>query len=393
MYSYRSTDNGLNRGLMLLAGLGFGVGLMSLLDPISGGRRRALVRDKVSRTVNKTGDALGATARDVRHRTRGLLAETRARFGPGAADDQVLAERVRSAMGRVVSHPRSIEVTAQDGRVTLSGPILADEVDRLLSTVSSVRGVQGVDNRLEVHQEPGDVPGLQGGVRRPGARPDILQENWSPTTRLLVGAAGGALALWGLGRRDAVGTLAGLAGLGMVVRGLTDIETSRLLGVGAGRRAIDVQKDINILAPVDKVFEFWSAWENFPRFMRNVREVRDLGGDRTRWVVAGPAGVPVEWDAEVTRFEPNEVIAWKTIPGSTVDNAGIVQFRGNPDGTTTVDVRLSYNPPAGAVGHAVATVFLSDPKTEMDEDLNIMKQLIEQGERVHVESPAAGERR
>jgi len=127
------------------------------------------------------------------------------------------------------------------------------------------------------------------------------------------------------------------------------------------------------------VFEFWRRYENFPRCMSNVREVRDTGGGRSHWKVAGPAGVPVEWDAEITQIVPNKVLAWKTVPGSTVEHAGIVRFQQNDDGTTTVTVRMSYNPPAGAIGHTVATLFGADPKRELDADLTRTKTLIETG--------------
>src|SRR5204863_1791146 len=91
-------------------------------------------------------------------------------------------------------------------------------------------------------------------------------------------------------------------------------------------------------------------------------------------------GVPVEWDAELTQIVPNQVIAWKTLPGSTVEHAGIVRFQPAPDGTASVNVRLSYNPPAGAVGHTVATLFGADPQSELDADLARMKTLIETGQ-------------
>jgi hypothetical protein len=132
--------------------------------------------------------------------------------------------------------------------VTLSGPVLRDEVARLLRGVASVRGVRDVENRLAVHDEPGDVPGLQGQpVRRlSGQQWDFMQINWSPTTRLLTGATGGAMAAYGAGRRDAFGTTVGLAGLTILARAITNIEFKGLLGVGAGRRAIDIQKTITI---------------------------------------------------------------------------------------------------------------------------------------------------
>jgi osmotically-inducible protein OsmY len=140
-----------------------GAGLMYLLDPDRGARRRALVRDQVARARHKLGDRLDATARDLGNRTRGTLAEARSRFRKEAVDDAVLHERVRSEIGHAVSHPGAIEENVSDGRVTLRGPVLAHELDGLLRAVRRVRGVSEVRNELEVHQEAGDVPSLQGG--------------------------------------------------------------------------------------------------------------------------------------------------------------------------------------------------------------------------------------
>lgn len=77
--------------------------------------------------------------------------------------------------------------------------------------------------------------------------------------------------------------------------------------------------------------------------MANVREVRDNRNDTSHWVVAGPMGVPVEWDAIVTRDVPNELLAWKSVEGASVESAGIVRFGQNEDGTTSVQIRLSVN--------------------------------------------------
>src|SRR5581483_10429177 len=115
-----------------------------------------------------TGEAIGTTARDARNRAYGTVASLRSMLSGGAAGDEVVAERVRSKLGFLVRHPSSIEVTVKDGHVTLSGPILADEVDRLIRNVEQIRGVMGVENRLEVHEEPGNIPGLQG---QPPRRP------------------------------------------------------------------------------------------------------------------------------------------------------------------------------------------------------------------------------
>ncbi|MCG3117769.1 MAG: SRPBCC family protein [Candidatus Manganitrophus sp. SA1] len=151
------------------------------------------------------------------------------------------------------------------------------------------------------------------------------------------------------------------------------------VGVGAGHRAVDIKKAINIAAPVEQVFDLWSNYENFPKFMSNVKAVWDLGEGRSHWVVAGPVGVSVEWDAVMTEKIPPKVLAWKSLPGSAVDHAGIIHFNSNPDGTTQVNIQMAYNPPAGAIGHVVAALFGSDPKSEMDQDLAQMKSFIETG--------------
>lgn len=206
----------MNAIFWLIGGLGLGWGLSQLLDPSSGRRRRALIRDKAISAAHAIGDALDATSRNFGNRTRGVIADLRRRRSPDTVSDPVLVERVRARLGGSVRHPRSIEVIVRDGRVTLRGPVLADEVAALIERVASVRGVRDVDNRLDVHAEPGDVPGLQGG-RGPwrGGEPfELLQTQWSPTARLLMGLAGGVLTLVGIRRQGVTGTVVGAGGLG-----------------------------------------------------------------------------------------------------------------------------------------------------------------------------------
>lgn len=356
-----------------------GVGLMYLLDPERGKRRRALLRDKVLRSADAAGGALGTTGRDLRNRTRGVFAEARSLVTRSRVSDEVLVERVRSKLGRVVTHPSSIEVDARDGHVTLSGPVLAREVDELLSCVSSVRGVEGIENNLEVHKQAGETPGLQGGGRPPEHRFELMQENWSPTARLLAAAAGGGLAAYGAKRRGAAGAVLGAFGLGLLARAASNLKLERLLGLGAGRRGIDVRKTIRVDAPVDRVFDYWADVSNFPLFLSHVKEVRDHGQGCSHWEVVGPAGIPVEWDAVITAIVPSQLLAWKTVPGEAVRHAGVVRFDEDPAGGTRIDVRMTYKPPAGVLGHAIAALFGTDPKQALDDDLLRFKSLIETG--------------
>jgi uncharacterized membrane protein len=367
---------------MALSALGCfvgGAGLMYLLDPQRGRYRRHLIRDKTVSAVNQGGAGLRRTGQHLRNASGGLVAETRARFSRDQASDYKIGARVRSAMGRVVSHPSAIWVTVVDANVTLCGDVLAREADALLSVAKGTRGVRSVINQLNVHEDPVGIASLQGEARRKDSGSFVMRENWSPLTRTLVGLTGGAMGIYGAIRRDWIGAGVGLLGLGLATRGVTNLSASRLVGIGAGRRAVDVQKTVNIDAPLDGVFGFFSRYDNFPRFMRNVRDVRDYGTGYSHWTVAGPAGITVEWDAELTDFVPHECIAWQSVEGSTVDNAGSVQFQENPDGTTRVDIRLSYNPPGGALGHVVAKLFGADPGSEMDEDLRRLKTALETG--------------
>jgi hypothetical protein len=212
----------MNKALTIAAAAGLGAGLMYLFDPGRGNRRRALIRDKVVGASHKAGNAIQATSCDLSHRAAGLVARSASLFKKNEeVSDDVLVERVRSKMGRIVSHPGAIEVTANDGQVTLKGPILAQEADRLISSVSSMRGVQGLDHQLERHEEAGDVPGLQGGYTRPGPR------GWSPSTTAIVAGAGCALGYYGIRYRSLLGPCLRSAGLDLLARRLRSNRRSR----------------------------------------------------------------------------------------------------------------------------------------------------------------------
>lgn len=177
-------------GKNLLVGAGVGVALIYLFDPVRGRRRRALARDRIVRATRKTRDALDVTVRDIANRTKGIAASARGRFASDKVDDAILIERVRAKLGRVCTHPRAIDVEAADGDVTLRGPILASEMNDLLSVAAAIRGVRSVSNELEPYDSAEGVPSLQGEGNLPDQRFDILQRNWAPGTQALVAAAG-----------------------------------------------------------------------------------------------------------------------------------------------------------------------------------------------------------
>jgi gas vesicle protein len=218
----------MNKALLFGAGLGAGTAAMFFLDPARGKRRRTLVADKAAQLTRMTGNCMEITSRDVTNRTRGLISEIKSRLSSEQPEDSVLVDRVRSKLGRIVSHPSAIHVTAQDGNITLAGPILADEVPHLLSCVKWTPGVKEVNNNLEVHNEAENHPALQGEREHSGSRFEFLHENWSPTARLLAGAAGASLAVYGGVRRNALGAGLGAAGLLLMTRGITNTELTQL---------------------------------------------------------------------------------------------------------------------------------------------------------------------
>lgn len=384
----------MKKTMSALGGAGVGAGLMYFLDPDRGHRRRAMALDQAIHAAHVIVEGMSRVWRDTVNRSRGVLADAGQRFQRGMPDDRRLEARVRSQLGLLVQHPRAIRVSAQQGHVTLRGPIHAQEADGLLSRVEQIPGVTSVEDQLERHESAEGVPALQGGPGRSGQgrRPKWLQANWSPAARAMAGTAGGALMLYGLWRRNPVTTLGGFAGSALMARAASNVPLKRLVGAGAGRRAVDIRKTMNIAAPRPRVFEFWSRYVEFPRYTRQVLDIRNLGEGRSRWKVLGPGGVPLTWVSVITESRPDKLLAWKTERGSAVQHAGLLRFMDSHDGGTIIHLHVSYNPPAGVLGHAAAKVFGSDLESMLEEEFLRIKTFLET-EKVPRDAPRAQESR
>ena len=146
-------------------------------------------------------------------------------------------------------------------------------------------------------------------------------------------------------------------------------------------QGVRVERVETINRSVEEVYRFWRNFENFPRFMRHLESVQVLDERRSRWRAKAPAGMTVEWDAEIVQERENEWIAWRSIEGSQIDNSGSVRFQRAPGARgTEVRVQLQYSPPAGALGRGVAWLFGEEPAQQIKEDLRRFKQLMETGE-------------
>jgi uncharacterized membrane protein len=365
---------GRSRGFGIAAVLGaFALGgtTMYLFDADHGRRRRGRMRDMATHLGREGRDLVGKGSRDLSHRFTGAVAEMSRTLNvsDGQADDEVLLARVRSEIGRVCSHPHALEVKVSDGEITLRGAILEREADEVYRRVAHVRGVRAVDaTGLERHTSSERVPALQGTGREVGRRGRRRRRGeWTPASRLVGGAAGTALALSGLGRGGLFGRALMLSGASLLVRAATNAPARRLIGIGKG--GVQLHKTLFVDAPVSDVFSF---------FTQHVRQVKRLPDGRSHWVVEGPAGIPLQWDAEVTRHVENDLFAWKTSDGSPVHHAGVAKFESWGNGTR-IDIRVTYEPVAGVVGHALATLLGSNPKRALDEDMLRFKSLLERG--------------
>jgi uncharacterized membrane protein len=199
---------------------------------------------------------------------------------------------------------------------------------------------------------------------------------------------GGALALFGLSQRSLPGIGLALLGTALLQRGYSgqcqlyralNFSTAQPRGpatsVPAGE-GVKLQKTVTVNRSPGEIYRFWRFFTNLPRFMSHLESVTSQG-NRSHWVAKGPMGMRFEWDAEVINDRPNELIAWRSLPGSTVDTAGSVHFLPTFGGGTEVQVTLKYNPPGGKIGASLAGLFGQAPEQQIEDDLHRFKQLME----------------
>jgi uncharacterized membrane protein len=169
------------------------------------------------------------------------------------------------------------------------------------------------------------------------------------------------------------------------VTALDVVAAQRLQGepraAAAGDDTVRVEEVVTINRTLDDVYGYWRNFTNFPNFMRHLKRVDILDDRRSRWTARAPAGMSVQWDAEIVEDRDGEWIAWQSLPGSQVENSGSVRFAPAPGARgTEVRVQLEYRPPAGRVGRVIAMLFGEEPEQQVREDLRRFKQLMETGE-------------
>jgi uncharacterized membrane protein len=350
-----------------------GAGLMYLLDPQRGRARRARLVNALVHANKAERRLFRKGLRDARQRLQGVSERSRRVFSEPAPDEVILG-RVRSRLGRAIAHAHAhaLDLEVKEGRVILRGPVLTAEAETVLRCIRGTMGVREVIDRMERHVTPGMIQALQAEGR------SRERQMWTPALQLAAVAGGAGLVGYGaLVKRGTTGGLLAAAGAALVVRGTVNQPLPRLV---SSRAEMMVQKTVIVHAPIHKVFDLWSQFENYPRFMRHVRDIDiEIGGRKTAWIVDGPAGTTVNFEAETIEFEPDRVIAWRTLPAQPIEHEGRIRFEEIDDGSCRVTVRMTYRPPGGVLGHAIAHILGWDPKSRIDDDIVRMKSLLEDG--------------
>jgi len=371
----QQTDTGFDIAKWL-GGAAAGALLMYMLDPDRGSARRAqsvaAVRNAGSRTTSAlgnvwhgAGERIGAISDDLRN----SAADIAERIRPdGAASSGSALERMSRAAG-----------AALDAGIDKAKDTMARAGDAVESGVDKAKNAAGSALDSDTPSRTYGASGLRARVR------DTLQGpggEWTPTARNSALAGGGLLALYALTRRSPLALLLGLGGALLLARGaagqpVMDMLRNRTRSFSTDQ-TIDFSKSIHIDAAPEEVYDLWTNYENFPQFMSHVVEVRDLGRDRSHWVVRGPGGSEYSWNSVLTEQDRPHRLAWRSEAGADIPQSGAIQFEPHRGGTR-VTVRMSYTPPAGVLGHGLASLLGSDPKAQMDDDLARMKAFIERG--------------
>jgi uncharacterized membrane protein len=184
----------------------------------------------------------------------------------------------------------------------------------------------------------------------------------------------------------------------MIYRGATGhCVFYQMLGINRtevnGHEGIRVERAVTVNRPKAELYQMWRDLENLPRFMEHLESVQVDAADvdRSHWIAKGPLDRRVEWDSEIIEERENELFVWKSLPGSTVESMGRVEFLDAPGGRgTIVHVSMEYNPPAGSLGAAFAKLFGKEPGHQINADLRRFKQIMEAGEVATVEGQSSG---
>lgn len=226
-----------------------------------------------------------------------------------------------------------------------------------------------------------------------GSRHD--EKNLNEAERWISMIGGGALVLAGLSKKSFGGMLMAAIGGGLIYRGKTahcpvydklGISTKEAFGT-----ELSIEGSTTIYRSVEEVYRFYRDFDNFPRYMKHLDSVTELGPDRSHWVVSLPAGRKLEWDAQIVEDKENELIRWRSLDGADIQHHGEARFvRAPGDRGTEIHLRWKYLPPAGGVGAVIGKLANIFTESTLREELHRLKQILEAGEIATTEGQPSG---
>jgi uncharacterized membrane protein len=245
-----------------------------------------------------------------------------------------------------------------------------------------------------VYQTPTHIP----------SQPTTSGINVSEKERIASIVGGAALAGFALVRRGAATIPAIVTGLGLIYQGLSgNSPLYRMLGRNTAvktnprrvsvphQQGIHVVRAATIQRSIEDLYNFWRDPTNLPQVMSYIESVQVTGPNRAHWTIKLPGGKKAEFDVEVYTDIPNEVISWRSLPGSEIPNAGSVRFNAAPAGRgTEVHLTLEFVPPGGPLGQAILKLFGEAPAQYVGQFLREFKQVMETGEKATTEGQTSG---
>lgn len=292
----------------------------------------------------------------------------------------------------------------KEGEKKLWSKYTADQVAKGLGVFSLCLGISEVVMPRVIAKicgAQGNNPALVQlfGLREIAAGLTIFSQSRQPAEGVwsrVVGDAmdiGALLVVLGSPKSNKAGTLFALTNV-LAVTAL-DVVTAQQLSKNKGTitqsGAVRAHYNIIINRPPEDVYVQWRNFENLPTFMRHLVSVTEKGEGRSRWIAKAPAGATVQWDAELVQDIPGQIISWRSLPGSMIQNSGSVKFSEAPGGRGCfVAVEIEYRPPVGVLGAGVACLFREEPNAQLKDDMRRFKQFVEVGEVVRSDASPDG---
>jgi len=228
-------------------------------------------------------------------------------------------------------------------------------------------------------------------------RRDATSANVDDAQRWISGVLGSGMILYGARRRGMTGLSLAVLGIGLIYQtaaGRNPLYSAMgitLARTTSGSQRVVVVKSMTISRPSGELYRFWRDFQNLPSVMTHLESVSVLDDKRSHWKVKGPAGISVEWDAEIVNEKDNALIAWESCANSDIAHWGVIRFVPAPgDRGTEVTVVLEYEPIAGTFGAALAKLFGKEPGQQIEDDLRRFKYIMEAGEAPTIEGQPRG---